>query len=80
MRMHTRNGRGGGNLVGNGDNDLPYLVMHAVYPRRGCDRCLMLSSRTLLDGNVPLADGAPLRDASFSNRHLVDSSIFHRCD
>ena len=32
--MHIRNERGGGNLVGNGDNDLPYLVTHAINPRR----------------------------------------------
>jgi len=28
--MRIRNGRGGENLVGNGDNGLPYLVTHAI--------------------------------------------------
>jgi len=58
MRTHTRNGRGGGNLVGNGDNGLPCLITHAINPTRGY---YMSFSRMLLDGNVPLAD-ATLRD------------------
>jgi len=41
MHMHSRNGRSGENLVGNGDNGLSYLVTHAINPpKRGCDRCL----------------------------------------
>ena len=61
MQLRTRNERGEGNLVGNGDNDLPHLVTHAINAKKGCDGCWMPSSRALLDGNVPLADATPLR-------------------
>jgi len=37
------------------------LPCYARNPRRGCDIC-STSSRMLLDGNVPLADDASLRD------------------
>ena len=37
VNAHAHNGRSGGNLVGNGNNGLPYLVTHAINPRRGCE-------------------------------------------
>ena len=41
MRTRTRNGRGGGNLVGNGDNGLLYFVTHAILGGNAIDaRCL----------------------------------------
>jgi len=41
IRTRTRNGRSGENLVGNGDNGLPYLVTHAILGEDAIDaRCL----------------------------------------
>jgi len=63
IRTRTRNGRSGENLVGNGDNGLPYLVTHAILGEDAIDarclpveRCWKRSSRRCcaVEGWLPL--------------------------